>query len=570
MIRLRAGTPVRVTIRNRLERTVLVRGLLDRPSVTSTNGPPGQPGALPAFAFADSLVIGPGEVREITFTPTAPVTSFYYGRLVPGEGDYGRIVPPREFFPSFSLPGGAADEGAFMGALIVDPETGPAPADERVFMITRWGHPDEPGSSDPWKMFLNGRSWPFTERLAYTVGDSVRWRLINASFVHHPMHLHGFFFRVDARGDTQHDVALPPEVRPWVVTEDMPAFSAVRITWVPERPGNWLFHCHLIRHMGPLQRFAADGEAVPLGHDEGARHSMAGLVTGITVRASGARPAEPAPSTRLDLWTGQRDSVFGAEPELGFVLQEGSTPPPTDSIIVPGSTLVLRRDEPTRIVVHNRLDMPVAVHWHGLELRSLYDGVGHWSGVPGATRAPIAPGDSQSVLITPPRAGTFFYHTHGEAGHELSQGLYGAFLVLESDQPWDPEIDRVFVLAARGAKLDPPPAVNGRTDPQPQRFREGMRYRLRFIHISPDASKRVRLVKDARPVTWTPLAKDGADLPESLRSPVEADFDIGVGEAFDFAWMPESAGDYALVVDTQFFPGNPGSAQQRVRFVVSR
>jgi hypothetical protein len=126
------------------------------------------------------------------------------------------------------------------------------------------------------------------------------------------------------------------------------------------------------------------------------------------------------------------------------------------------------------------------------------------------------------------------------------------------------------VLAARGAELDPPPAVNGRTDLQPQRFREGMRYRLRFIHISPDASKRVRLVKDGRPVTWTPLAKDGADLPESLRSPVEADFDIGVGEAFDFAWMPESAGDYALVVDTQFFPGNPGSAQQRVRFVVSR
>jgi manganese oxidase len=96
--------------------------------------------------------------------------------------------------------------------------------------------------------------------------------------------------------------------------------------------------------------------------------------------------------------------------------------PSPDSTRVPGSPLVLTRGEPTEIIVHNRFEFPLSVHWHGLELRSLYDGVGGWSGHPGTTRPPIPPGDSARVLITPRRAGTFMYHIHGEAGHELSQG----------------------------------------------------------------------------------------------------------------------------------------------------
>ena len=124
-----------------------------------------------------------------------------------------------------------------------------------------------------------------------------------------------------------------------------------------------------------------------------------------------------------------------------------------------GTTLVLRQGEPTQIVVHNRLPFPLSMHWHGLELRSVYDGVGDWSGLPQSPRAPIAPGDSRAVLITPPRAGTFMYHTHGEPGHELSQGLYGGFLVLGPNETFDPARDRLFLLASRGATRNAPPAA---------------------------------------------------------------------------------------------------------------
>jgi FtsP/CotA-like multicopper oxidase with cupredoxin domain len=316
----------------------------------------------------------------------------------------------------------AAFEGAFLGALLIDP---PAPAmlpDERVFVITRWASPRETGSMMNWRLFINGLSWPHTERLEYALGDTVHWRVINASLVDHPMHLHGFYFDVIARGDTQADTLFVDGTQPRAVTHTMPELASLRLRWEADEPGNWLFHCHLIRHMSPQQRFVADGVLHDMMHDHDMEH-MAGLVLGITVRPpDGWIANKDAPVRRIDLWTGARASVFGENPALAFVVQHGATAPAPDSIDVPSTTLVLRRDEPTRIVVHNRFDFPLSVHWHGLELRSRYDGVGHWSGHPGATSPPVPPGDTMVVHITPRRAGSFMYHIHGETAHESDAG----------------------------------------------------------------------------------------------------------------------------------------------------
>jgi manganese oxidase len=580
LIRATAGTPLVVTVHNRLPRTIEVRGLADRAAEASV--PAGMPPGFPPFLFDGPLVVPSGESRVARFAPAAAVSSFYFGRIARAD------APPLAPF----MPGGLADEGAFMGALIVDDPAAPPDDQERVFVVTRWGSPDEPGSLDPsWKMMINGRSWPHTENIELAVGDTAHWRVINTSPVDHPMHLHGFYFHVDGVGDTHTDRLFPPEERREVVTEMMKEFSSLRMRWVPERPGNWLFHCHLIRHSGELQRFeadraraasgdgAADAGAESLargggGHEHGAdappmdMDGMAGMILGISVHANGAEAEDPAPRRRIDLWTGSRPDVFDGAPELGFVVQHGAEPPAPDSTVVPGSPLVLSRDEPTEIVVHNRLDFPLSVHWHGLELRSLYDGVGHWSGSPGSVRPPIPPGDSQRVVLAPPRAGTFFYHTHGEPGHELAQGLYGAFLVLEPGETWDRDADRVFVLGSRGADIDAAPAVNGGAAPAAERFERGRPYRLRFIHISPDEFKRVRLLRDGRPVTWRSRAKDGAGLPAALRVDGPAEVGIGVGEAYDFDWVPEAEGVYVLEVRTDYYPNRGGTAVQRVAFGV--
>ena len=76
---------------------------------------------------------------------------------------------------------------------------------DRVIVIALWTRTPHPGglvfTGDVLRFTLNGKSWPNTERLAYTEGDSVRFRIINTSGAVHPMHLHGFYFNVESRGD---------------------------------------------------------------------------------------------------------------------------------------------------------------------------------------------------------------------------------------------------------------------------------------------------------------------------------------------------------------------------------
>src|SRR3989442_6118547 len=98
---------------------------------------------------------------------------------------------------------------------------------------------------------INGQSWPHTEQLTYKTGESIRWRWINASDETHPMHMHGHHFRVDAMGDNETDHQRREEERSWVVTQPIDSGYTMMMTWNAERPGNWLFHCHIQFHIAP-------------------------------------------------------------------------------------------------------------------------------------------------------------------------------------------------------------------------------------------------------------------------------------------------------------------------------
>jgi manganese oxidase len=539
LIRATVGTPVHVTLRNRFEHPLVVRGFRSRTPLPEGVAP--GPGAI------DSVTVPPGATVEIRFTPLVPGT-FTYGGNVRAPEPVARTVP-----------GAGEGDRSFVGVMIIDPEGGPR-EEERFLLITHWGDRDLPGSWLPaTRFFVNGRSWPHTERLDYAQGDTVRWRVINFSGRVHPMHLHGFYFRVDARGDLFGERVYAPEERRLAVTEALAPGETMRLTWVPEEPGNWIFHCHFMRHMSHLQLAPLQGPAASHRHATGEGEDlMGGLVLGITVRPGpGYEPSPEVPRRRLTLSIGRRPGVFGEEPGYGFVLQEGPEPPAPDSVRFPGSPLVLSRGEPTEIVVHNRADVPLGVHWHGLELESWADGVPGWSGMPGRAVPAIAPGDSLAVRMTPPRAGTFMYHVHSEPGHQLAQGLYGAFLVLRPGEDWDRDTDRVFLLGSLGVGEDPPAAVNGRLEPEPVELRLGTTYRLRFMHISPDDEKRVQLLEGDAPLAWRVVAKDGADLPASQARTAPADLRIHVGETYDFLWAPERAGEFSLRVTTTFDRGAP-------------
>jgi manganese oxidase len=186
LIRVRTGTTIRATVRNELaDSTLEVFGLFTRPA-----------------AALDSIILGPGESRTLTFAAGAPGT-YVYGAKV-GTIDWD--MRERE---------------TMVGAFVVD-SLGDQPND-RVFVVNIWG---ETIDSVRYRnaLAINGRAWPYTERFTVATGDTLRWRWVNGSVRPHPMHLHGFYFTVNARGTLLADTAIAPDERPVVVTNVMNPF----------------------------------------------------------------------------------------------------------------------------------------------------------------------------------------------------------------------------------------------------------------------------------------------------------------------------------------------------------
>jgi len=147
----------------------------------------------------------------------------------------------------------------------------------------------------------------------------------------------------------------------------------------------------------------------------------------------------------------------------------------------------------------------------------------------------IEPGETFVVRFTPPRAGTFMYHTHLHDGRQLTSGLYGAMLVLEPGERFDPSVDHVLVIGRAGPAADAPALVNGERSPQFV-WKAGARHRVRLIHITPDDIFVVSLRTSDGPVNWRPLLKDAAAVPPHLSGPKPASQTIAVGETFDFEY----------------------------------
>ena len=152
--------------------------------------------------------------------------------------------------------------------------------------------------------------------------------------------------------------------------------------------------------------------------------------------------------------------------------------------------------------------------------------------------------------FTPPRAGTFIYHTHNERGAELASGLYGPLIVLEPGAHYDPRSDRTIVIASRGPGLSPPTAINGQTSPDTMRMVTGETYRIRFIDISSNDAHAVALNGPTGTIAWRSLAREGRALPLDRQVMQPARFNTAAGITMDFECVPPAAGAYSLQLTT--------------------
>jgi FtsP/CotA-like multicopper oxidase with cupredoxin domain len=531
LIRVPAGTDVIVSITNSLaDSTLTVHGLVSRPA--------------PAGA-SDTVTVAPGATREVKFRLDVPGAYYYWGTVM------GRPFRFR-----------VGQDAQLSGAIIVDPQGAP-PRSDRVLVFGEWAD-TVAGENNPSQrrllLVINGRSWPHTSRVRYHVGDTVHFRLINTSADVHPMHLHGFYFRVDGRGNGVRDTTYGPGDRDMVVTERLTPGMTASISWVPERPGNWLFHCHFTTHFAVreplgLRRSPRNTEAHVRHTGNHALEGMSGLVMGVEVAAGDAdthvgESASDVGRRRLRLLVRPAGGTE-SEPFYAFTLNEHGAELPVDTTVRAGQPIVLRRNEPVSITVVNRTSEPTAVHWHGIELDSYFDGVAGFSGDPRRLSPVIAPGDSFEARFTPPRSGTFIYHTHVDEPRQQPAGLSGMLVVVDEDEPYDASREiPVLITTPRSADIARRAvALNGRLEPPTVELRAGVPHRFRLINITVGRpGLRVEVLRDTSPVYWRAVAKDGADLPNAARRLVPARQGISIGETFDFQLTPSEPGAMRLEV----------------------
>lgn len=520
LIRVRAGTVVRGTVRNTLGRSLTVFGL------GTTRG------------MSDSLMLAAGGSSDFEFTAATPGTYYYFARS--GLNDFGGRNP---------------EDAQLHGAIVVDAGT---PSPDRIMAISWYVTVESksPTGLGRGTMAINGLSWPHTERLTYAQGDSIRWRVINFTELDHPMHLHGFYFRVNAKGNGVTDTLYPSSQQRMAVTEISEPFETMSLAWQADRPGNWIFHCHYAMHLSSIVALDTENgmmdHSLVEHHKSDRPHQMFGLVMGISVTPKGTQAAATGTPRAIRIVQREKPNVYGTQPGMSFVVD--GTPDAADSTAmpVPGPLLLLERGKPVAVTVVNSSNDHAAVHWHGIELESYPDGVPGWSGAGRNILPAIAPRDSLTVRWTPPRAGSFMYHSHFSEVMQMGAGLYGPLIVLEPGQRFDPETDKILFFGTAGALVNvisgpfPHHVMNGAEQPAPMELKAGTRYRFRLFNLAGDAPTMVSLNQGDTPVEWRPVAKDGYPLPAGQTAARPAVLVFDPGEIYDFEFTPASPGTLTL------------------------
>jgi len=96
------------------------------------------------------------------------------------------------------------------------------------------------GDMQRYRWSINGKTLSEDSTIPVHRGEVLRLKLINDTMMHHPMHLHGHFFRL-LNGGGGH--------APLKHTVDVPPMGTRTIEFLADEEGDWFFHCHLLYHM---------------------------------------------------------------------------------------------------------------------------------------------------------------------------------------------------------------------------------------------------------------------------------------------------------------------------------
>ncbi|MEX2658642.1 MAG: copper oxidase [Acidimicrobiales bacterium] len=203
-----------------------------------------------------------------------PTTIHWHGVAVPNEMDGvpGVSQDPIEPGETFTYEFTAEPSGSFWyhshfdsarqldmglsGAMVIEGKDDPAYDKQFIQMVDEWirlpdgrngwegvAHAGHNQAEYNW-FTINGKSFPATENMVVDEGDRVLIRIMNAGYQSHPMHLHGKRFLVVAKDGA-------PLESPYLAdTVLVGSGERYDIEFVADDPGDWMFHCHILHHVG--------------------------------------------------------------------------------------------------------------------------------------------------------------------------------------------------------------------------------------------------------------------------------------------------------------------------------
>ncbi|CAM9308424.1 unnamed protein product, partial [Discosporangium mesarthrocarpum] len=101
------------------------------------------------------------------------------------------------------------------------------------------------GNMDRYVWSFDGKTLAEADVIPVRRGEVLRVELENTTMMHHPLHLHGHFFRVLGAGARRQDDPHAPRKH----TVDVAPMQTTTIEFLADAEADWFFHCHVLYHM---------------------------------------------------------------------------------------------------------------------------------------------------------------------------------------------------------------------------------------------------------------------------------------------------------------------------------
>lgn len=219
---------------------------------------------------------------------------------------------------------------------------------------------------------------------------------------------------------------------------------------------------------------------------------------------------------------------------------------------VPGPMIRVSQSDRVRIVLKNELPEGTSIHWHGMRLPNVMDGVAH----PALTQQPVSPGGMFTYEFTVKDAGTFFYHTHVREDRQLMAGLSGPFIVEPKGASAGVDLDYTVMLQEwrinpeTGNTWPAMPAmaepnfftINGKAFPATDtlEIKKGARVRLRFIGAGQFAHP-----MHVHGFPFKIVATDGHPVPPAAQLTKDT-VNVTPGERYDVEFVADEPGTWVV------------------------